>query len=147
MPTLICVCGPPASGKTTLAKRWEAEGRGTRVAPDDYRDTLREKYSAEANSLVFKRAKTQTEGLLRSGEDVLFDSCVLTDKARWTLYTLGKKHGAEVRWVLLDEPWETLKERNEARERTVPEPTLRAMYDQFQQVKGSFPSHRVLEVA
>lgn len=39
-PTLILFCGLPGSGKTTLAKRLEKQGRGIRICTDDWQENL-----------------------------------------------------------------------------------------------------------
>jgi predicted kinase len=38
--TLILICGLPGSGKTTLAKRFEAERNAVRMCPDDWIEAL-----------------------------------------------------------------------------------------------------------
>jgi tRNA uridine 5-carbamoylmethylation protein Kti12 len=40
-PTLILFCGLPGSGKATLAKQLEKQGRGIRICTDDWQDDLK----------------------------------------------------------------------------------------------------------
>ena len=39
-PTLVLFCGLPGSGKTTLAKQLEKQGKGIRICTDDWQDDL-----------------------------------------------------------------------------------------------------------
>lgn len=40
-PTLVLFCGLPGSGKTTLAKKLEKQGKGIRICTDDWQEDLK----------------------------------------------------------------------------------------------------------
>ncbi len=53
-PTLTLFCGLPGAGKSTLARRLEAAGRGVRLSTDEWQATL-----------VFEHTETEFHGRLQ----------------------------------------------------------------------------------
>lgn len=74
LPTMTLFCGLPGSGKTTLAKRLEAAGRGIRLCTDDWQgdlgvDHVEWDFHNRLQPLLYRHALT----LLRHGVSVILE--------------------------------------------------------------------------
>lgn len=103
-PTLYVMRGLPAAGKTTWARRRQAEARraGRRtviVSLDDLRDMAGVGWTAdpEANRLVSRLAGALAGAGLRAGADVIIDACHLSGHSRWE--AMARRHRAHLRVV------------------------------------------------
>ena len=118
--TLIVLCGLPASGKSTLAKKLESMGV-VRVNPDLIRKELYGDESYQGNGRqVFEIAHQRTINCGRVGDNCVFDAMSITKKSRAKLIKIGKEHFDYVVCIVLDTIPAVCIERNENRERQVP---------------------------
>ena len=120
-PALVLICGLPGAGKTTLAKRLEAERGGVRLCPDEWiqqilaepldlqeRDRLRD----PVENLQWDLAQR----LLGTGITVILENGFWAEEER-TLYAIGALDlGASIELYYLevshDELWRRIVERN-----------------------------------
>jgi hypothetical protein len=74
IPTLTLFCGLPGSGKTTLAKRLEADGAGIRICTDDWQAELGvpqedTDFHGRLQRVLYRHALTRTIRIvIRTGE-------------------------------------------------------------------------------
>jgi predicted kinase len=72
IPTLTLFCGLPGSGKTTLAKRLEADGAGIRICTDDWQAELGVPHGdvhGRLQRVLYRHALTRTIRIvIRTGE-------------------------------------------------------------------------------
>ena len=117
MPTLTLICGLPGAGKTTLAKRLEAERSALRLTPDDW--------MARLNIDLFDEpTRTAIEGLqweiasraLALGIDVILDwgfwSRAERDDYRERATRLGARTELKYLEVAPSQLWQRLEARN-----------------------------------
>ena len=71
-PTLVLFCGPPGSGKTTLAKDLELRGHGLRISTDDWQESLSIDHSDDGfHERLQARLYRHALQLLEHGQDVV----------------------------------------------------------------------------
>lgn len=116
-PTLTLFCGPPGAGKTTVATRLEAEGRGIRLATDDWQARLGvphldSDYHDRLQRLLYRHALA----LLRAGTDVILEDGLWFPTERAEKFADARACGARICWHVFDvseeELWERLARRN-----------------------------------
>ena len=117
MPTLIDLCGLPAAGKTTLAKRIEAERPALRLTPDDWFEALGvdlwdEEFRAKVEALQWEVAAQA----LKLGVDVVIDWGHWSREERDDLRARTEAIGAKFELIYLpatrEELWSRLVIRN-----------------------------------
>lgn len=115
--------GVPGSGKTTVLKEFSSRYGYSYISPDDIRLEITGNAADQTkNSEVWDEAYVRTKNELQSGKTVVFDATFVNPKQRRDFINFAKENGAEkVQGVFLDIPIEIAKERNENRERIVPE--------------------------
>ena len=117
-PTLIVLCGPIASGKTTFAR---SQWPGHHVSVDNIRATLGPLADtdtlAEGYALAYEEAYRH---LLRL-ERVIFDSTATSYTVRRNLLLRAQAAHASAHLILLDTPLDVARQRNSAREHPVPD--------------------------
>lgn len=109
-PTLVVLCGLPASGKSTLARELAGPMRAVilsndriRTAGADPADTMRWLHGEVARLLV-------------EGTNVITDTCALRPFERSALRDIGRRLGARCELVFVNTPWRVCAERNALRE-------------------------------
>jgi predicted kinase len=108
-PTLTLFCGLPGSGKTTLARRLEADGHGVRICTDDWQAELGE---AHANTAFHGRLQVvlyrHALELLRHGTDVILEDGLWLRDERTQKFDDARACGARIELYVFDVPLETL---------------------------------------
>ena len=131
---LIVMRGLPGSGKTTLAKQlikdYEAFGESAvRVNNDEItQDLFGVPYKAHEYRAIQQERFYQVEKGFETNEIVILDNTNLSRTAIEEAKTLARIHKASIIVCsLLDVPYTTCLERNNARERVVPLDTMKYM--------------------
>lgn len=115
-PTLTLFCGLPGSGKTTLAKRLEAQGAGVRICTDDVQAELgvpyQDSHFRERLQLVLYR---HALAVLENGTDVILEDGLWTRAERAEKFADAHLRGARIVLHVFDMPrdllWARLQER------------------------------------
>lgn len=107
--TLTLFCGPPGAGKSTLARRLEADGRGVRLCTDDWQAMLQVSHSRtdvheRLQSLLYRHALA----LLRHGVDVILEDGLWMRVERTQKFSDARACGARIELHVFDVPYETL---------------------------------------
>jgi len=117
-PTLILFCGLPGSGKTTLAKHLEIQGKGVRICTDDWQDSLEMNLNDDNfHEKLQKRLYDHALELLRHGQSVILEDGLWMKIERDEKLADAKKCGAKTELhffdLTIDEIWNRLSNRNE----------------------------------
>lgn len=111
--------GPPGSGKTTYRNQLS---NMKIISMDEERNKLcGTPNDMSRNQEVFNNCFKEFNNSLRMGENVCWDACAVTRKARKTLLEAARHHGAQITIVGFDWPISVLLERNAARDKKVPD--------------------------
>ena len=127
---LVINRGVPGSGKSTFAKAWVTAGQNrARSNRDDIRFQT---YGTFFGSPIDENVVTLIqhagiEAALKAGVSVIVDDCNIEMKYIKALTALGYKNGANVRIQQHDVPVEVAIERNNNRDRKVPDEVIRKM--------------------
>ena len=145
---LIVLCGLPASGKSTTRTELERiltsrKEKYTVVCPDDIRkeltgDTSDQTRNADVFELAYKRLRQN----LRAGKSVVFDATNVDKKNRRKLIKVGKSSKSGIIALWQDTNKSVCIQRNNNRERVVPEFVIQNMCRKFQKpdIKEGFDS-------
>lgn len=131
---LVTLVGCPASGKSTARAaiaRTHAFGLVCEtICPDDIRERMTGDASDQsANAAVWREATSRLDTLLTMhGVMVVFDATSSHVRDRRKLATVARSHGAIAIEIWCDTPLDQCYERNENRERHVPNDVIRRMH-------------------
>ncbi|MBA8793990.1 hypothetical protein FHX74_001595 [Friedmanniella endophytica] len=118
-PTLTLFCGLPGSGKTTLARRLEADGAGLRLCTDDWQHAIGIGWDdPDGHERLQVVLREHAFALLDSGVDVILEDGLWLAAERTAMFAAGREHGARLAWHLLDTDPDTLWHRLEQRNAT-----------------------------
>jgi predicted kinase len=109
MPTVTLFCGLPGAGKTTLAKRLQAQGRGIRLCTDDWQAELGVPHADTAfherlQPVLYRHALD----LLRHGTDVILEDGLWRREERAEKFADARAAGARIELHIFDVDLETL---------------------------------------
>lgn len=129
MKKVILGIGIPGSGKTTVMKNFAQQYGYSYICPDDIREELTGSMIDQSkNKEVWDEAHKRMKKQLDEGKTVVFDATFTNPEQRKEFLKFAKENGAEkIQGVYLDVDLETAKERNELRERQVPNHVLERM--------------------
>ncbi|MER8785545.1 ATP-binding protein [Mesorhizobium sp. M1006] len=121
MTTLHLICGLPDSGKTTLARKLEEEGEGTRLSPDEWMLALGfDLYDETSRARVEQLQWTLAQRLLASGTSVVLKNGFWTRQERDDYRSVAVAIDATTRIHYLAVPIEELKHRIIVQNRAMP---------------------------
>jgi predicted kinase len=134
MGKLIVGVGIPGSGKTAIFKKFAAKHEYSYICPDDIREELTGDASDQSqNAAVWNKAKERLQEFLKENKTVVFDATFADPEQRKEFLTFAGENGAvNIQGVYVSVSLEIAKERNQKRERKVPEHVLERMKNEFQ---------------
>ena len=107
--TLVLFCGLPGSGKTTLARRLSAEGRGIRLNTDEWMAALGfDPMDGPVHEALRTQLWRHAQDLLAHGHDVVLEDGLWTRDERDARRNVARKMGCRIELHVLDVPSETL---------------------------------------
>ncbi|KNY25192.1 AAA family ATPase [Pseudobacteroides cellulosolvens] len=128
MNQFIMITGLPGSGKSTIAKELAKARNAVLHSSDDVRQELfGDANNQEMNDLVFRELNTRILSDLKDGKSVVYDATNLNYKKR-KAFLDRMKIECRKECVLVATPYEICLERNNGRERKVPDDVIEKMY-------------------
>ena len=134
---LVVLCGFPGAGKTFMRHSPEGRQRGTVLCPDEFRKALTgQDFFAPAEEFVWGALKLCARVLLSQknefSETVVIDATHLTKASRAQWITLARSVGATTECLWVDASFDICCERNNNRDRKVPQEIMDKMRDSFE---------------
>ena len=131
MTKLVVGMGIPGSGKTTTLKMFAEKNSYTYICPDDIRlEITGDMKDQSKNAEVWQTAYERLGQNLKQGSSVVFDATFTKPHDRKELLKFARENGADhIQGVYVDVPYEIAMERNQQRDRVVPEHAMDRMRD------------------
>ncbi|WP_433159837.1 AAA family ATPase [Kribbella sp. CA-247076] len=143
------IVGLPGAGKTTLARRLEAERAGIRFTPDEWMKPLLgvneedgKRWVLESQLLWGVAARALTLGV-----SAILDYGCWSETERDLFRNRAHEHGALAEIVVLNPPFEVLWERVAARNAALPEGTFRITREELEEYNSQFHVPDAAELA
>lgn len=128
----FCLVGLPGSGKSTYAKKLAKEYSANIHSSDAIREELTGDINNQNNNdEVFKILHRRIKEDLINGVNCIYDACNIRYKSRMEFVKSLNNIPCEKIAVLIATPYEVCIERNEQRERNVPEEVIERMHMNF----------------
>lgn len=132
LPTVTLFCGLPGSGKTTLAKCLEADGRGIRLCTDDWQrqlgvDHTDTGFHNRLQPLRYRHALT----LLRHGVSVILEDGLWMAEERAEKFRDARACGSRIEFHVFSVPYDTLWNRLQDRNQEAPPGAYPMTEDEF----------------
>lgn len=128
--SITVLCGISGSGKSTWAE--ENKDKYVRVCPDEIRlEMLGIPYSKESEDWVWLVAKLFSKVLLKDSKDILIDATALSSWSRKMWTQMAEDFGVPCYCVVINTPHTVSKERNNKRDRVVPENVMNRQIKSF----------------
>lgn len=132
MTEFIMLVGIPASGKSTYAHELEKQGYHIYSSDAIRKELTGDSNSQNINNKVFKILHKRIKDDLKNGISCVYDATNTSMKRRIAFLNEIKKYECRKKCVLFVMPVEICKERNQTRERKVPDSVFDKMLKQFQ---------------
>jgi predicted kinase len=104
MPNVFMLIGPPASGKSTVARALQARRARTIILSSD---SLREFYQHWSNAKIFREVHQRLAHALRHDQSVIFDATNTQPDYRRQVIVIGRKFNAKIIGIIMTTPLET----------------------------------------
>src|SRR4051794_11531693 len=137
---MVLVVGLPGAGKTSWARRLEAERGAVRFTPDEWMEAL-----FNTNEVDGRRWVLESEMLwgvaaraLELGVDVILDYGCWSEEERDLFRTRAQQLGASAEIVVLDLPLQVLWERLEHRNENLPDATFPVTRKELEEWNSKF---------
>lgn len=131
IPQMIMLCGLPASGKSTYARTFQKMGYNIHSSDEIRKELLGDINAQDNNSYVFKVLHKRIKKDLSNNISCVYDATNLNMKKRKAFLNELKKIHCIKKCILFAIPLEVCKERNNNRERKVPDEVFDKMIKSF----------------
>ena len=128
-PTLYCLCGLPASGKSTFAKQLSEQQNAIICSSDEIREELYGNINdQEHNQEVFTELHRRIKENLKNGKNAIYDATNINYKKRRAFLSELKNIPCNKVCIIMATPYKECLRRNEERGRTIPYYVISSMY-------------------
>ncbi|MBP7807166.1 ATP-binding protein [Candidatus Saccharibacteria bacterium] len=139
-PTFALFCGLPGSGKTTLAKQLEKQGKGIRICTDDWQEDLAMQHdNQEFHGLLRNRLYAHALELLKNGQSIILEDGLWMVRDRTEKLEGAQASGAVTELHFFDLTFDQLWSRIQVRNEELPhgavplsKETLQECWDKFE---------------
>ena len=132
-PTMVMMCGLPASGKSTYAKELSEKINAVVLSSDTLRlEMFGDETDQNHNQQVFQELHKRIKECLRSNNNAIMDCTNISSKRRRAFLNELKKIDCIKNCVIMATPYKQCLENNKSRERKIPEWVIEKMYRKWQ---------------
>lgn len=146
MKKIIILQGPPACGKSTLAKQLhEKDNNNVIICRDSIRESRGQYWLPEQEAYIDKVEKLQVESALEYGLTPIIDATNLNKKTIKKWEDLAKQYDAGLEFIECVLPYDEALNRDSQRERQVGEKVLRTFYQKYYPHLLRIPNDRYMK--